>query len=54
MARDIVKDLEKYGIKPTKSLQNKKLDSNEVTKLAMKIADSRGYPREMGKVVNPK
>jgi len=52
MARDIVKDLEKYGIKPTKSLKNQKLNSNEVTKLAMKIAESRGYPKEMGKIVN--
>ena len=53
MAREIQKELQKLGAKPTKK-ENKTLNPLEVDKLAMKIAESRNYPKEMGLVVNKK
>jgi len=49
MARDIVK---KLNIE-TKNIKTKKLTSKQIDELACKIAKSRGYPQEMGKVINP-
>jgi glycine/D-amino acid oxidase-like deaminating enzyme len=49
MARDIVN---KLNIKDIQN-HNKSLSNKEVDDLAMKIAESRGYPKEMGRVINP-
>jgi hypothetical protein len=46
--------LQNYNITSSKKLENKSLNFDEVTNLAMKIAESRGYPKEMGLVVNKK
>ena len=51
MADEILKDLNCLKDFNTKDFSNFKIDKNEVDKLAMKIAEKRGYPKEMGKVI---
>ena len=56
MAKEIAKKLKELGLSNKEYVEDlsylDNLDLNKLDKLAMDIAKSRGYPKEMGLVVN--